>query len=211
MINRRSFFGKTVAGIAGFIDFEKFLKSKEPKPGPWYPVPKSTGEFGFNWTCGKTIDELQIGKLFCKPNASMTFSDMVKFWLKELNKTGMCLTWVVPNMFGVPIQLYPIDTISKPSMAPVYSDGNYIYYFYLDKTTKVPLYKISSEHMMKIEYPNLGDTIDPVWMFYSNKIGPTSLDAKLKLISNKVSRYFKKFYGEDFQITIYKKENSSIS
>lgn len=63
-----------------------------------------------------------------KPNPEDSFGDMMYRWNQQMDLTGMALTWMVPNMGGVPFELYSIPTaiaIPQPVINPLYPNGYY--------------------------------------------------------------------------------------
>lgn len=67
-------------------------------------------------------------KLMERPNPQDSFGDMMYRWCQQLRLTGTALTWMLPNMFHEPMELYVIPTalaIPQPAVNPDYPDGYY--------------------------------------------------------------------------------------
>ncbi len=70
----------------------------------------------------KLIDLLE------KPNPQDSFGKLMYRWAQQKYLTGTALTWMIPNIHGVPVELYSIPTaiaIPQPAVNPDYPDGYY--------------------------------------------------------------------------------------
>lgn len=75
---------------------------------------------------GKNVRPYDLVELLEKPNTQDSFGKMMYRWGQQMRLTGSALTWMVPNMLGVPMELYPIPTaiaIPQPTINPDYPDG----------------------------------------------------------------------------------------
>lgn len=59
---------------------------------------------------GRDCKPYDLVTLLEKPNPQDGFGKMMWRWGQQLNLTGMALTWMVPNVYGVPVEIYPIPT-----------------------------------------------------------------------------------------------------
>jgi phage portal protein BeeE len=70
----------------------------------------------------------EIVRLLKRPNRQDSFGRMMYRWGQQIRLTGSALTWLVPNKFGKPYELYSIPTaiaIPQPATNPDYPDGYY--------------------------------------------------------------------------------------
>lgn len=70
----------------------------------------------------------QAYKILEKPNPDDSFGDLMYRWNQQMDLTGSALTWMVPNMLGLPMELYSIPTtvaIPQPVVNPDYPNGYY--------------------------------------------------------------------------------------
>jgi phage portal protein BeeE len=67
-------------------------------------------------------------RLLGRPNNEDSFGDLLYAYWQQMNLTGTALTWMVPNVEGRPVELYPIPTaiaIPQPTINPEYPNGFY--------------------------------------------------------------------------------------
>lgn len=104
-------------------------------------------------------------ELLERPNHDDSFGDLIYNWGMQLDLTGMALTWMVPNVLGVPMELYPIPTAtaqSGPIMTAEYPDGYWqimpIYPNGPFSQYPTPLTaagaRIDSKWMLRMKYPH---------------------------------------------------------
>jgi phage portal protein BeeE len=77
---------------------------------------------------GRIATPYDLVSLLKKPNRQDSFGKLMWRWSQQLNLTGVGLTWMVPNRFGTPVELYPIPTamaVPQPAVNPEYPDGFY--------------------------------------------------------------------------------------
>lgn len=95
-------------------EFQVLLRD-DSHPDGGVPVPKSH-------------DAYQLNKRLDNPNREDSFGDLMYRWNQQMDLTGKCLTWMVPNVFGVPHEFYSIPTalaVPQPSLPPDFPDGAY--------------------------------------------------------------------------------------
>lgn len=107
----------------------------------------------------------ELVRLLKRPNRQDSFGNMMYRWSQQIRLTGTSLTWMVPNQFGKPYELYCIPTaiaIPQPAINPDYPDGYYriqpVYPYgpfssYPTPTTAVGA-AIAAQWMMKWAYPH---------------------------------------------------------
>lgn len=77
---------------------------------------------------GRPVRPYDLVKLLERPNNDDTFGDLMYSWNQQMDLTGKALTWMLPNLFQVPIELYSIPTaiaIPQPVVNPDYPSGYY--------------------------------------------------------------------------------------
>lgn len=208
MINRRSFFGNALGTVAGFLGFEKFLKSEEviqpePQPLPKYDFKITKYKFIItDYTCKIGPD---LYNLLTRPNHSQTFSEFIEACIDQLDLTGTSLTWMVPNKFGIPIELHSIPTViavPQPALYPNYPDGYY---------RIQPLYPYGSlTSFYSTQAICFGAPIPVKWMirikskcilngsnYYTDKT------QNLKQISEALSTQLAPFFGKNIKIEVF--------
>ena len=137
--------------MMGQAEFKVFIKD-ESVPDGKRAVPR--GHPGY-----------QINKLLEKPNNDDTFGDMMYQWNQQMDLTGMNLTWMVPNMLQVPMELYVIPTalaIPQPAVNPDYPDGYYriqpVYPYGPFSSYPTPASAVGApipaQWMLRIKYPH---------------------------------------------------------
>jgi HK97 family phage portal protein len=70
----------------------------------------------------------ELVELLEKPNDDDSFGDLMYRWHQQMSLTGMALTWMVPNAFGRPYELYSVPTaiaVPQPAVNPDFPDGYY--------------------------------------------------------------------------------------
>lgn len=76
----------------------------------------------------RQVKPYDLVKLLEAPNNQDHFGLLMWRWKQQLNLTGTALTWMVPNVFGAPTELYCVPTaiaIPQPAVNPNYPDGYY--------------------------------------------------------------------------------------
>ena len=102
-------------------------------------------------------------RLLEKPNQEDSFGDLLYGWTQQMSLTGSALTWVVPNAYGEPYELYPIETAIAtpgPILSEEYPRGYYqiqpIYPYGPFSSFPTPLSavgaRIPAEWMLRIKY-----------------------------------------------------------
>lgn len=74
------------------------------------------------------VHPYELVELLTRPNKQDSFGKLMYRWTQQRKLTGMSLTWMVPNQFGTPMELYCIPTalaIPQPAVNPLYPDGYY--------------------------------------------------------------------------------------
>ncbi len=77
---------------------------------------------------GRLVRPYDLVELLKNPNPLDTFGKMIMRRTIQKYLTGSALTWMVPNVMGVPMELYPIETCiaqPQPVINPEYPDGFY--------------------------------------------------------------------------------------
>lgn len=107
----------------------------------------------------------KLCRILEKPNKTDSFGDLCYQWIQQIILTGKALTWMVPNVLGVPMELYPIPTaiaIPQPAINPDFPDGFYriqpVYPYgpfssYPTPTTSVGA-PIGAQWMMEFKFPH---------------------------------------------------------
>lgn len=70
----------------------------------------------------------ELVRLLKRPNRQDSFGRCMYRWAQQIRLTGTALTWLVPNKFGKPYEMYSIPTaiaIPQPAINPDYPDGYY--------------------------------------------------------------------------------------
>ncbi|RJQ26421.1 phage portal protein [Candidatus Parcubacteria bacterium] len=104
-------------------------------------------------------------KLLEKPNHDDTFGEMLYKINLQMDLTGMSLTWMVPNVMGMPMELYSIPTsiaIPQPAINPDYPDGYYriqpVYPYGPFSSYPTPASAVGApipaQWMLRIKYPH---------------------------------------------------------
>ncbi len=103
-------------------EFQVFMR--DPKhPDGKRPVTEADPPQG-----GRDCKPYDLVTLLEKPNNQDSFGKLMWRWGQQLNLTGMALTWMVPNVYSVPVEIYPVPTaiaIPQPAVNPDYPDGYY--------------------------------------------------------------------------------------
>lgn len=76
----------------------------------------------------KGVKPYDLVQLLRNPNKQDSFGKLMYRWSQQKKLTGMALTWMVPNVFGVPYELYSIPTavaIPQAATNPLYPEGYY--------------------------------------------------------------------------------------
>lgn len=95
-------------------EFQVMRKDKQTAGGM---RPVQEGEEGY-----------ELVQLLERPNNEDSFGDLLYNWNMQMDLTGTALTWMVPNYYGKPFEIYPIPTataIPQPVLDPSYPDGFY--------------------------------------------------------------------------------------
>lgn len=106
-----------------------------------------------------------LADLLEKPNSEESFGDLLAAWNLQMDLTGSALTWMVPNVYGTPYELYPVPTalaISQPVVNEDYPNGYYriqpIYPYGPFSTAPTPASAVGaaipSEWMINMKYPH---------------------------------------------------------
>lgn len=77
---------------------------------------------------GRPQPPYDLVRLLENPNNEDSWGDIVSWQCQQMDLTGIGLTWMVPNKFGIPHELYVIPTsiaIPQPAINPDYPDGYY--------------------------------------------------------------------------------------
>lgn len=77
---------------------------------------------------GRDCKPYDLVTLLEKPNNQDSWGKLMWRWGQQLNLTGMALTWMVPNAYSVPVEIYPVPTaiaIPQPTVNPDFPDGYY--------------------------------------------------------------------------------------
>jgi phage portal protein BeeE len=104
-------------------------------------------------------------QLLKKPNYYDSFGDHLYRITQQLLLTGTCLTWMVPNKFGTPVELYSIPTamaIPQSNLTPDYPHGYYrvqpVYPYGPFTSYPTPLSAagalIPAQWMLRIQFPH---------------------------------------------------------
>lgn len=73
-------------------------------------------------------DGYKLYSLLEKPNKQDSFGDLAYNWNLQMDLTGSSITWMVPNMLGMPMEMYPIATavaIPQATINPEFPEGWY--------------------------------------------------------------------------------------
>ncbi|MDE2095652.1 MAG: phage portal protein [Patescibacteria group bacterium] len=103
-------------------EFQVFRKDRKHPDGK-RPVTEDDPPEGNRW-----VKPYDLVKLLEKPNNDDSWGDYMYAQNQQLDMTGTALTYMVPNRFGIPMELYPIPTalaIPQPAINPDYPDGYY--------------------------------------------------------------------------------------
>jgi phage portal protein BeeE len=76
----------------------------------------------------KQVRPYDLVEILQKPNPQDTWGRSAYRWIQQKFLTGTALTWMVPNAFGTPYELYPVPTalaIPQPAVNPEYPNGFY--------------------------------------------------------------------------------------
>lgn len=77
---------------------------------------------------GRPVSPYALVELLENPNNDDSWGELAYQWNQQMDLTGMALTWMVPNKFGIPYELYVVPTaiaIPQPAINPDYPDGYY--------------------------------------------------------------------------------------
>ena len=77
---------------------------------------------------GHDASPWELVELLKSPNPEDSFGDLLYNWGQQMDLTGTALTWMVPNVYRVPYELYPIPTataVPQAVMNPQYPNGFY--------------------------------------------------------------------------------------
>jgi phage portal protein BeeE len=111
------------------------------------------------------IKPYDLIRLLQRPNRQDSWGAMMYRWSQQLRLTGTALTWMLPNAFGIPMEMYCIPTsiaIPQPAINPDYPDGYYriqpIYPYgpfssYPTPATAVGA-PIPAQWMLRFQYPH---------------------------------------------------------
>lgn len=103
-------------------EFQVFRKDPESSEGmrPVTPDDPPEGD--------RQCKPYDLVHLLERPNDDDSFGDILYSMVQQLDLTGTSLTWMVPNQFKRPFQLYPVPTavaIPQPAINPDFPDGYY--------------------------------------------------------------------------------------
>lgn len=110
-------------------------------------------------------DGWELVTLLKKPNRQDSFGKLMYRWSQQKRLTGTALTWLVPNHFGRPYEMYSVPTalaIPQSATNPLYPHGYYrmqpVYPYgpfstWPSATTSVGA-AIPAEWVMKFQYPH---------------------------------------------------------
>lgn len=140
-------------------EFQVFIKDPNHPEGkrPVTPNDPPQGD--------RLVRPYDLVKLLEKPNNQDGFGNLMEQWNLQLDLTGMCLTQMVPNALGTPMELYPIPTataIPQPVINPEYPHGYYriqpIYPYGPFSSYPTPNSAVGAaipaEWMMRVKYPH---------------------------------------------------------
>lgn len=107
----------------------------------------------------------ELVRLLKRPNGQDTFGRLMYRWSQQRRLTGTALTWLVPNHFGKPYEMYSVPTalaIPQPVVNPDFPHGFYriqpVYPYGPFSTFPTPAYAVGApiggEWMMKFQYPH---------------------------------------------------------
>ena len=140
-------------------EFQVFKKDKDSQDGKREITEDDPPEGG------RQCKPYDLVKLLGRPNKQDSWGKYVYRIVQQLKLTGVGLTWMVPNVFGVPMELFPIPTciaIPQPVINPDYPNGYWriqpVYPYgpfssYPTPTTSVGA-PIPAEWMMRMMYPH---------------------------------------------------------
>jgi hypothetical protein len=206
MINRRSFFRSvgTFGTVAGFLGFEKFLKTEEVKRDK-----NSLPKYGFKLLIWNFLDHekapaYDLLNLLNKPNPNQSFLDLVEACLVQLDWTGASFIWMIPNKLGIPVELHSIPThlmIPQPKLIPDYPDGYYRvqppYPYNPFSSYPTPSMAVGApipaQWVIKIESKCILDGCN----YYTDKT------QNLKQISEALSQQLATFFGKNIKIEVF--------
>jgi phage portal protein BeeE len=103
-------------------EFQVFKKDEHHPDGKRPVTPYDPPEKGLH------VAPYDLVKLLERPNRQDSFGRLMYRWGQQKFLTGSALTWMVPNKFGVPMELYSIPTaiaIPQPITNPDYPEGAY--------------------------------------------------------------------------------------
>ncbi len=113
----------------------------------------------------KNIRPYDLVRLLEKPNNEDGFGSLLENWNLQLDLTGTALTWMVPNQWGVPFELYSIPTataIPQPIVNPAFPHGYYriqpVYPYGPFSSYPTPNSAVGApipaQWMMRVKYPH---------------------------------------------------------
>lgn len=140
-------------------EFQVFVED-EHHPDGKRPVTKDDPSQG-----DRRCRPYDLVELLKRPNGQDSFGKLMYRWGQQKRLTGTALTWVVPNMFGVPFELYSVPTalaIPQPVINPEYPHGFYrlqpVYPYGPFSTYPTPNAAVGAaipaEWMMRFQYPH---------------------------------------------------------
>lgn len=103
-------------------EFQVFVKD-DTHPDGKRPISPNDPPHG-----NRQVKPYDLVKLLGRPNKQDSFGKLMYRWNQQLRLTGTALTWMVPNMLGVPMELYCVPTataVPQPASNPDYPEGFY--------------------------------------------------------------------------------------
>lgn len=228
-MNRRNFIVRTLSTLTGFLGISNISKGIELLEN----TSKSTNIYEnicainyllfnakFEVFCnGNLITKREevgwdLVNLFKNPSSTTTFGDLIVDYANQMDLTGSAFIWMVPNVLGIPYELYLIPTF-KVSPKPII-DSNFNSYWKIE--TESGDIEIPTSHMIKIEMPN------PIYHSHSipycnqlifdkkdiRSIIRFNLAPKCKLISSYFTKYLALFFGKNLTVKISISEDVMI-
>jgi phage portal protein BeeE len=107
----------------GMSEFHVYRKDPTHPDGRIPVSEQNPGPRNENFACA-----YDLVQLLEKPNNQDSWGRQAYRWSQQMGLTGTALTYMVPNRFGVPVELYVIPTalaIPQPTINPDYPDGFY--------------------------------------------------------------------------------------
>ncbi len=156
-------FGHRVCEQAAQSEFQVFVKD-ENHPDGKRPVSRKDGPHTQEFA-DKNVKPYDLVELLEKPNNQDSFGELMYRTVQQMTLSGTALEWMVPNVFGVPYEVYTIPTaiaIPQPAVNPDFPDGFYriqpVYPYGPFSTYPTPASAVGapipSQWMVRIQYPH---------------------------------------------------------